>query len=72
MPLIRPAKLNGISSCRGDVPIRLATASTTGTKIATTPVELITEPSAATQSISRITSRAPESPAWLASQSPSR
>jgi hypothetical protein len=41
MPLINPAKLNGIISRPGDNFCRSATSRTTGMKIATTPVELI-------------------------------
>ncbi len=52
--------------------MRLAMPSTTGMKIATTPVELITEPSAATASISRISKRVSLLPAVRISQSPRR
>ncbi|MCY1552613.1 hypothetical protein D9M68_890200 [compost metagenome] len=72
MPLISPAKDSGIISRRGDRCRRLAMLSTTGMKIATTPVELITEPSPATQSISSTSRRVSLLPALATSQSPSR
>ena len=58
MPLINPAKLNGIISRPGDNFCRSATSRTTGMKIATTPVELISEPSNETASMSSTSSRA--------------
>ena len=51
IPLIKPAKLRGIISRDGELCIRMETLSTTGIKIATTPVELINAPSPATVSI---------------------
>jgi hypothetical protein len=45
MPLISPAKLSGIISRPGASFCRSATSSTTGMKIATTPVELMIAPS---------------------------
>ena len=47
MPLIRAAKLSGIISWLGGVPVFWQIRITIGMKIATTPVELITAPSAA-------------------------
>ncbi|MNR20411.1 hypothetical protein D3C85_1372490 [compost metagenome] len=57
MPLIRPAKASGIIS-------RM--------KMATTPVELITEPSPAAASINRTSRRVSLLPALATSQSPRR
>lgn len=51
IPLISPAKLSGIISRDGEVFIRAETLSTTGMKMATTPVELINAPRPATVSI---------------------
>ena len=51
IPLISPAKLSGIINREGDVFMRIDTLSTTGIKMATTPVELIKAPSPATVSI---------------------
>ncbi|CZV96696.1 Uncharacterised protein [Enterobacter hormaechei] len=51
MPLMSPAKLNGIISRDGEICILMQTLSTTGIKMATTPVELINAPSPATVSI---------------------
>ena len=53
MPLISPAKLSGIISRPGASFCRSATSSTTGMKIATTPVELMIAPSPETASISK-------------------
>ena len=64
--------LSGIMSCRGERPVRAAMLSTTGMKIATTPVELITAPSAATESMSSTMSRGVFFPARAESQSPRR
>lgn len=72
MPLISPANASGIISRRGETFMRAAMLSTTGMKIATTPVELITEPRPATASISRISRRVSLLPAERISQSPSR
>src|SRR5678815_70646 len=57
IPPINPAKLSGIISRPGASFCRSATSSTTGMKIATTPVELMTAPSTATASISKASSR---------------
>ena len=57
MPLISAAIVSGIISRLGAVPVLWAMRSATGMKIATTPVELITEPSAAHHSISSTSSR---------------
>lgn len=72
MPLMRPAKASGISRRRGETFMRLAIPSTTGMKMATTPVELITEPSPATASISSTSRRVSLLPAARISQSPRR
>ncbi|MNE32539.1 hypothetical protein D3C80_1261560 [compost metagenome] len=72
MPLISPAKASGIIRRLGETFIRAAMLSTTGMKIATTPVELITEPSPATQTISNTISRASLLPARSAIHSPIR
>ncbi len=72
MPLISAAKLKGIISWLGAVPVFWAMRSTIGMKIATTPVELMTAPSPATTDISRTISRASLLPALATSQSPSR
>ena len=72
MPLIRPAKLSGIINRLGDSFRRAAMLSTTGMKIATTPVELITEPSPATETISKTSSRASLLPAFSLIHSPMR
>ncbi len=53
MPLIRAAKLSGIISRPGDMPRFCEMRSTTGMKMATTAVELISEPSPPTDAISR-------------------
>lgn len=71
MPLISPATLRGISSCLRGIPVRAAMLIATGMKMATTPVELMIDPSKATESISRTMSRAVLAPARRASQSPS-
>ncbi len=72
MPLIRPAKASGIIRRLAADCVRAAIPSTTGMKIATTPVELITEPSPATASISRTSRRASLLPALRTSQAPRR
>ena len=64
--------LRGIISWRGERPVRAAMLSTTGMKMATTPVELITAPSDATDSMSSTMSRGVLRPACADSQSPSR
>ena len=70
MPLISPAKLNGIIRRDGDVCIRMATLNTTGIKIATTPVELINAPSPATVSINKTNILISLLPATLTSHVP--
>ena len=70
MPLINPAKLKGIIKRPGGTDKRSAIPSTTGMKIATTPVELITEPRPAAASIKRTTSRVSFPPALVTSRSP--
>jgi len=57
MPLIRAAKLNGIISRRGDMPRFCEMRSTTGMKIATTAVELMSEPRPPTAAIRRMSRR---------------
>lgn len=71
MPLMSPAKLSGMSSCRGETPVRAAMLRATGMKIATTPVELMIEPSSATASINSTINMRRSLPARAASQSPS-
>lgn len=51
IPLISPAKLSGIINREGEVFMRIDTLSTTGIKMATTPVELINAPNPATVNI---------------------
>ncbi len=70
MPLIRPAKLSGIIRRDGAVCMRMETLSTTGIKMATTPVELIKAPSPATVSISRTSILVSLLPATSTSQAP--
>jgi hypothetical protein len=72
MPLISPAKLSGIISRLGAVPLFCDIRSTTGMKIATTAVELISASSPPTASISRTSSRVSLLPAVEFNQSPSR
>ena len=72
MPLISAAKLSGIISRLGAVPVLWEMRSTTGMKMAVTAVELIIEPSPQTTSISRTSSRVSLLPAFAISQSPSR
>ncbi|MCY1425674.1 hypothetical protein D9M71_414670 [compost metagenome] len=72
MPLIRPAKASGIIRRRGEMCMRAETLSSTGMKIATTPVELITEPSPATESISSTSRRVSLLAARRVSHSPMR
>lgn len=72
MPLIRPAKLSGIIRRLGEICRRAAMLSTTGMKIATTPVELITEPRPATATISSTSRRASLLPARALIHSPMR
>ena len=57
MPLISAAKLSGIISRLGAVPVLCAMRSATGMKIAVTAVELIVAPRPQTTSISRTSSR---------------
>ncbi len=71
MPLIRAAELSGIISRPGDMPLFCEMRSTTGMKMATTAVELISEPSPPTDAISRTSSRLSLVPALASSQSPS-
>ncbi|SRN45190.1 Uncharacterised protein [Shigella flexneri] len=70
MPLISPAKLNGIIRRDGEVCIRMATLNTTGIKIATTLVELINAPSPATVSINKTNILISLLPATLTSHVP--
>ena len=70
MPLIKPAKLRGIIKRPGGTDMRSAIPSTTGMKIATTPVELMTEPRPAAASISRTRRRFSLPPALVTSKSP--
>ena len=70
IPLMSPAKLSGIIRRDGDVFIRMETLSTTGIKIATTPVELIKAPSPATVSIRKTSIFVSLLPATLTSQLP--
>jgi hypothetical protein len=71
MPLSSAATLSGIISRLGAVPVFCAIRSTIGMKIATTPVELMTDPSDPTTSISKTSMRASLLPARSTSQSPS-
>ncbi|MNC13076.1 hypothetical protein D3C75_608080 [compost metagenome] len=70
MPLMRPAKPSGIISRPAGIPIRFATLSTTGMKMATTPVLLITAPRVATATISSTSSRVSLLPATFTRASP--
>ena len=70
MPLISPAKPSGIISREGEIFIRAETLSTTGIKMATTPVELINAPSPATLTIRNTSRRVSPEPATRTSQSP--
>lgn len=72
MPLIRAATLSGIMSRLGAVPVLCAMRSAIGMKMATTPVELITEPRSATTSIRSERSRVSLRPAFATNQSPRR
>ncbi|MNJ74440.1 hypothetical protein D3C77_713750 [compost metagenome] len=72
MPLISPAKASGIIRRLGLMRSRAAMPMTIGMKIATTPVELITEPRVATASISSTSRRVSLLPAVRTSQSPMR
>ncbi|MNZ63317.1 hypothetical protein D3C78_814620 [compost metagenome] len=72
MPLIKPAKLSGIIKRLGETFMRAAMLSTTGMKMATTPVELITDPSPATQTINSTSKRTSLLPARSAIHSPMR
>ncbi|MNG88565.1 hypothetical protein D3C79_474100 [compost metagenome] len=72
MPLIRPAKASGIIRRAGESCRRAAMLSTTGMKMATTPVELIIEPSPATATISSTSRRASLLPARSLIHSPIR
>ena len=70
MPLISPAKLSGIIRREGEIFMRAETLSTTGMKIATTPVELINAPSPATVSIRKTSILVSLLPAACTSQEP--
>ena len=70
MPLNRAAKASGIISRPGLMPSRAVMPSTTGMKIATTPVELMNAPSPATASISSTSNRVSLEPAIRVSQMP--
>ena len=70
MPLISPAKPRGIIRRPAGIPIRFATLSTTGIKMATTPVLLITAPRLATATISSTSSLVSLLPATFTNASP--
>ncbi len=70
MPLISPAKLRGIIRRDGEICMRIETLSTTGIKMATTPVELINAPRPATVSIKKTNILVSLLPATLTSQEP--
>ncbi len=72
MPLISAAKLSGIISRVGAVPVRWEMRRATGMKMAVTAVELMVAPSPQTTAISRTVSRTSLWPALVISQSPSR
>ena len=72
MPLISAAKLSGIISRPGAMPVFWQMRRTTGRKIATTAVELMTAPSPATAAISNTRRRVSLSPALALIQSPRR
>ena len=72
IPLINAAKLRGIINWLGAVPRFCEMRSTTGMKMATTAVELISEPRPPTAAISRTSRRVSLLPALALSQSPSR
>ena len=72
IPLISAATDSGIISRPAGIDALRAMRSTIGMKIATTPVEDITEPTPATITISRKISFASLAPARAVSQSPSR
>ena len=69
-PLSRAAKAIGIINRPGPMPSRLVMPSTTGMKIATTPVELMNAPNPATASISSTSNRVSLAPASRVSQTP--
>jgi len=71
MPLMSAPTLSGIIRRPGGTPARRATRSAVGIKSATTPVELMKEPTAATTSISSAMSRRSSLPARRAIKSPS-
>ncbi len=72
MPLMSAATLSGIIRRPGESPLLWAIRKATGMKIATTAVELISEPSAATDPISITIRRDSPEPALALSQSPRR
>ena len=72
MPLVSAATLSGIIRRLGGVPVACAMRSVTGMKIATTPVELMTAPSAPTLSIRSARSRNSLLPAFAFRRSPMR
>ncbi|MNE71575.1 hypothetical protein D3C80_1674620 [compost metagenome] len=72
MPLISPANARGIIRRLGDSCRRAAMLSTTGMKMATTPVELIIDPSPATATISSTSRRVSLLPARSLIHSPIR
>ena len=71
MPLMSAAKLRGIMSWPGELPVVNATRSATGMKIAVTAVELMSEPRPQTQSIRRTRSLVSLFPVLAMSMSPS-
>ena len=70
MPLISAAKLSGIISRPGPMPVLCAMRSATGMKMAVTAVELIVAPRPQTTIMSRTMSRISLLPAFAISQSP--
>ena len=72
MPLTNAATLSGIISRLGAVPVLPQIRRTTGMKIATTAVELISAPRPPTTSISNTSRRVSLAPADAFNQSPSR
>ena len=72
IPLDSAATLSGIISPEGAAPVSCATRITTGMKMATTPVELITAPRVPTNNISRISRRELLVPALAINRSPIR
>ena len=70
MPLISPAKLRGIISFDGEIFSCALILNTIGMKIATIPVELITEPITATETIRKTRSLVSLPEAFFKIQSP--